>query len=85
MQPHGSWGDRIEISGSYTATASGGPLVNERGQVIGVLGGILPDSLVNDIPSAAQVEAIDLYYSSTNGTSIAINIIRKHFLRSQLR
>jgi Trypsin-like peptidase domain len=75
MQPHGSWGERIELSGSYTSTASGGPLVNERGQVIGVLGGILPDSLVNELPSAAQVEGIDLYYSSTNGTSVAINLI----------
>jgi S1-C subfamily serine protease len=43
------WGDRISISNIFNRSAMGGPLLNERGEVIGLLGGALPESLVLQI------------------------------------
>ncbi|HEV1995190.1 MAG TPA: S1C family serine protease [Candidatus Acidoferrum sp.] len=40
------WGERISISNIFNSAATGGPLLNERGEVLGLLGGALPDSLV---------------------------------------
>lgn len=38
------WGDRISLSNAFNTTATGGPLLNERGEVLGFLGGSLRDS-----------------------------------------
>src|SRR6266851_5515970 len=43
------WGERISISNIFNRSATGGPLLNERGEVIGLLGGVLPESLVLQI------------------------------------
>jgi len=45
------WGDRINISGIYNYTAIGGPLLDEQGRVVGILGGALPASLINRVGS----------------------------------
>jgi S1-C subfamily serine protease len=44
------WGERVSISNIFNFAATGGPLLNERGEVIGMLGGALPESLVPQVP-----------------------------------
>lgn len=48
------WGERISISGTFDSAATGGPLLNERGEVLGFLGGALPESMVPRVFSEAQ-------------------------------
>src|SRR5262249_6550934 len=75
MQPHASWGDRIDISGGHSSSAAGGPLLNERGQAIGILGGIRPEALIARITSTTEIEAVELYDSTDSGTSVAISLL----------
>lgn len=37
------WGERFSISGLFNSTAMGGPVLNEHGDVLGLLGGALPE------------------------------------------
>ena len=48
-QTPAGWGERISISNIFNLAATGGPLLNERGEVIGMLGGALPESLVPQV------------------------------------
>jgi len=48
-ESHGGWGERISISNIFNTAATGGPLLNERGEVLGMLGGALPESLVPQV------------------------------------
>ena len=41
-ETHGGWGDRLSISGVFDPTAVGGPLLDDDGNVLGLLGGVLP-------------------------------------------
>lgn len=76
LQSAGPLGDRIDLSGTYNASASGGPLLNERGQVIGILGGVRPESLITRTTSGGEIEAAELYYSGDNGVSIPISLLQ---------
>jgi hypothetical protein len=54
-ESHAGWGERISMSNVFNTAATGGPLLNERGEVLGMLGGALPDTLVPQVlrdPSA---------------------------------
>jgi S1-C subfamily serine protease len=42
-EAHEGWGDRLSISGGFGSTAIGGPVLDEHGDVLGVLGGDLPE------------------------------------------
>src|SRR5712692_8551727 len=49
------WGERMSISNIFNTAATGGPLLNERGEVLGMLGGALPDTFIPQVlrdPSA---------------------------------
>src|SRR5271165_212187 len=41
------WGDRIDFSGKFTYAALGGPLLDAKGNVIGLLGGAMPDAYLH--------------------------------------
>ena len=43
------WGQRISISNIFNTAATGGPLLNEQGEVLGILGGAMPDTLVPQV------------------------------------
>ena len=43
---HEGWGERLSISGTYDSTAVGGPVLNEQGEVLGLLGGAIPEPRV---------------------------------------
>jgi len=72
---HGGWGDRWSLSGLVSSHANGGPLLNDRGEVIGLLGGALPESFVKPIVSYAQRNGsgADLY--SVTGSAIPIGLV----------
>jgi len=53
-EPHEGWGERFSISGLFNGAAAGGPVLNERGEVIGLLGGTLPESFVRTYPGDSQ-------------------------------
>ena len=42
-ESHEGWGERFSISGVFNSTAVGGPVLNDHGDVLGLLGGTLPD------------------------------------------
>jgi trypsin-like peptidase len=52
--PSPAWGDRIDLSEGYTAPTVGGALLNDRGEVIGILGGALPEALVGYVMMPAS-------------------------------
>jgi hypothetical protein len=72
-----SWGARIDISGIYDSAAMGGPLLNDQGEVIGILGGALPDSFLNSYSSQSQTDASEIIFASTGGIAIAISLLPK--------
>lgn len=47
------WGERLTLSGKYSYAALGGPVLDEKGQVIGMLGGALPEAYVRQPASTA--------------------------------
>ena len=69
------WGDRINISGIYNYTATGGPLLDEQGRVVGILGGALPASLINSVGSDISTDISEAAYYSTGGTSVAASLL----------
>jgi hypothetical protein len=75
MQSPPQSGDRINISGIYNRASLGGPLLNEQGQIIGLLGGALPDALISDFNSDLQSNAPDLNLSTLGGIAIAANLL----------
>jgi len=46
IETHEGWGDRLSISGTFDTTATGGPLLDDNGDVLGLLGGSLPEPRV---------------------------------------
>ena len=42
-ESHEGWGERLSISGTFNSAAIGGPVLNEHGDVLGFLGGTLPE------------------------------------------
>jgi hypothetical protein len=75
------WGDRIAFSGKFGFAALGGPLLDAQGQVIGLLGGALPEAYLreHDATSAHPADADDVY-EGANGTAVASNLIPQTLL-----
>ena len=70
-----SWGDRIDISGVYDSAGLGGVLFNDQGEVIGVLGGALPESFLNGFAAQSQADASEISFASTGGIAIAATLL----------
>jgi hypothetical protein len=75
LKPTSSWGERIDFSGVYDSAAQGGPLLNDQGEVIGVLGGVLPESFLNGFGPQSQTDASEAVFSSTGGIAIAASLL----------
>ena len=77
------WGDRIAFSGKFGYAALGGPLLDAQGQVIGVLGGALPEAYVREADPATTathpVDADDVY-EGASGTAVASSLIPQTLL-----
>jgi hypothetical protein len=53
----------------------GGPLFDERGNIIGILGGALPETYLRSVEGLIQLDGSqDIYYSS-NGTTVAASLL----------
>ena len=70
------WGDRINLSGLYNRAALGGPLLNEQGQVIGMLGGTLPGTLLLGGNAELQNSTPDLNMDALGGIAIAATLLQ---------
>ena len=68
-------GDRINLSGIYNRWSLGGPLINEQGQMIGLLGGAVPEALLSDIGFDLQSNTPDLSMSTLGGVAIGANLL----------
>jgi trypsin-like peptidase len=75
MQSPPQSGDRINISGIYNRSSLGGPLLNEQGHMIGLLGGALPEALLSDFNSDLQSNMPDLNLSTLGGIAIAASLL----------
>lgn len=72
-----SYGERIDISGVYDSVSLGGPLLNDYGEVIGILGGALPESLLNGYASQTQSDASEAVFAATGGIAISSTLLPK--------
>jgi Trypsin-like peptidase domain len=70
-----SWGDRIDISGVYDSAALGGPLLNDLGEVIGILGGALPESFLGGFASQSQADASEIAFASIGGIAVVATLV----------
>lgn len=68
------WGDRIDFSGAYDSAGLGGALLNDRGDVIGVLGGALPESFLNTNAPQLQTDSELLFYTE-GGIAVAASLL----------
>ncbi|HTZ32115.1 MAG TPA: serine protease [Methylomirabilota bacterium] len=73
------YGERIDISGVYDSASLGGPLLNDYAEVIGVLGGALPESLLNAFASQSQADASEVTFASTGGIAVSSSLLPKVF------
>ena len=74
-QSPASYGERIDISGGYDFAAVGGALLNDQGEVIGVLGGALPESLLHGYAYQTQGDVSELVLGVGSGTAIASTVL----------
>jgi len=70
-----SWGDRIDISGGYDYASLGGALFNDQGEVIGILGGALPESLLQGFAYQTQGDVSELTLGTTGGIAVAATLL----------
>lgn len=71
---HG-WGDRISISNTFNTAAAGGPLLNERGEILGLLGGASPETLVPRVLTDVQVSTGASSSYAITGTAVPIGMV----------
>ncbi len=72
------WGERISISNIFNRSATGGPLLNERGEVIGLLGGVLPESLVLQIMRDSSADTSGGSTYTITASAIPISLVVSH-------
>jgi len=72
-ESHEGWGERLSISGLFNSTATGGPVVNDHGEVLGLLGGELPETHRHAggeiFTVTGSVVPIELVHAAPNVTS----------------
>jgi S1-C subfamily serine protease len=73
------WGERIDISGDYEFASVGGALLNDQGEVIGILGGALPDSLLHGYQYQSLGDTSELAFGLTGGIAVASTLLPQAF------
>jgi trypsin-like peptidase len=69
------WGERMSLSNTFNTAATGGPLLNERGEVLAFLGGTLPESLVPRILNDLQVYTAGSTTYAITGSAVPISMV----------
>ncbi len=72
-QSPAAFGERIDINGGYDYASMGGALLDDQGEVIGILGGALPDSLLNAYYYQTAGEVSGLPF--VGGTAVSSTIL----------
>ena len=75
MESREGWGDRMSLSNTFNTAGTGGPLLNERGEVLGFLGGSLPEILVPRILTDRQVSTGASPTYAITGSAVPINMV----------
>src|SRR6267378_5520530 len=75
-EPHEGWGERYSISGLFNSSAVGGPVLSERGEVLGLLGGALPESLVRSVLRDSQSYSLGGTTFTMTGSVVPVGLIR---------
>jgi S1-C subfamily serine protease len=68
-------GERISLSNAFNTAATGGPLLNERGEVLALLGGTLPESLVPRVLTDAQMDSGGGASYAITGSAIPLSMV----------
>jgi hypothetical protein len=67
------------VSNPYSGVASGGPLLDVRGHVIGVLGGLRPEALLSQLLAVSEADTAELYFATDTGTFVPISLLPATF------
>jgi len=67
------------VSSGYSSAAAGGPLLDVRGQVIGMLGGLRPEGLVSQISGVTESDTMELYFATDTGTFVPMSLLPRKF------
>jgi len=59
-----AYGERIDFNGGYEHSSVGGALLDDQGEVIGVLGGALPESLLHEYSYQTSADVSELPFSA---------------------
>jgi S1-C subfamily serine protease len=81
--PHEGWGERLSISGLFNGAAMGGPVLNERGEVLGLLGGALPETFVRAVMRDSQSYSLGGGAFTMTGSVVPVGLIRSDASISQ--
>ncbi|HEY6944027.1 MAG TPA: serine protease [Candidatus Acidoferrum sp.] len=69
------WGERISLSNTFDTAATGGPLLNERGEVIGFLGGVLSEGMVPRALSEGQAYGSAGATYAVTGSAVPMSMV----------
>jgi S1-C subfamily serine protease len=69
------WGERISISNVASSPATGGALLNERGEVLGLLGGSMPENLIPQVVRDSSSDGAGGGTYTITGTAIPIGLV----------
>jgi S1-C subfamily serine protease len=75
-EAHEDWGERFSISGLFNGAATGGAVLNERGEVLGLLGGALPDSFVPSVIRDSQSYGLGGGTITMTGSVVPVSLVR---------
>lgn len=68
-------GERISLSNTFNTGAAGGPLLNERGEVVGLLGGGFPEGLVPSVLNDVQIYNGGGSTYAVTGSAVPMNMV----------
>ena len=74
-ESHEGWGDRLSLSGLFNSVSTGGPVLNDRGEVVGLLGGTLPGSFIRQLTRDPQSYSAGGRIFTTTGTAVPIVLV----------
>lgn len=70
------WGERFSISALFNFAALGGPVLNEQGEVVGLLGGALPESLVHTTIREGRFYSAGAATFTVTSSVVPIDLVR---------
>jgi S1-C subfamily serine protease len=72
---HEGWGERLSLSGLFNSVSTGGPVLNDRGEVLGLLGGTLPESFIRQLTRDPQSYSSGGRIFTTTGSVVPLVLV----------